>query len=335
MRALIELGGKVTQQLEFSLGAPFSVRFPFSEALTFFWEHYWANTVKASTTKRCFKRMGDFFRNRYLDEITMSDVEGFRRYLASMGLKGNTINTHHMILTRMFNKFEEWKDGRVFEGVDFSRVPLPTKNPASLVPKISEKQFERGVAWPKKTIYKVINMASMMGDQFLADILEMLYLTKLRPGDLWRITEKNVDLPHRVLRGIQHKTITSRLPSGIPYLIAITNKMAVIISRRSLLVPPGLPLFMDYTMTIDGWKKAVLIRFKRVCRAAKCPHIQMRDFRPSAATLLMDNNVDPQTVQDSLGHTSLRMLPAYTPRSIVHQRKAQNILEDPDTEILM
>jgi integrase len=67
---------------------------------------------------------------------------------------------------------------------------------------------------------------------------------------------------------------------------------------------------------------------------AGLPCIQLRDLRPSSATLLLDNHVDAETVAESLGHTTLRMLPTYTPRSLAHQIAAQKVLEDPKTEIL-
>jgi len=309
-------------QLELFSTGPFTLRWPMPDALAFFWANYWCFLPKAKTSKKPMARLVQFFAGRYADEISKTDVEALRRHLASLGLKANTINTHHVLLTRFFNKLAEWKEGGSFNGLDFSKITLPLKNPGSLVPKVDERQFARKVAWPKRLVYKLINVANVLNLPEVADAIEILYLSKLRPGDVWNLSERNIDFAHMILSGIQHKTITSRMPSGIPYMIALTPRMATILKRR---LAEGEPLFS---------KKRVEAGFKIVRKAAGARLVQIRDFRPSSATLLLDNGIDPETVSESLGHTTPRMLPTYAPRSIVHQRKAQAVLEKEETEIL-
>lgn len=325
----------MTHQLELSLGAPFSLRLNFSEALSFFWDKYWITTVKSKNTKKCFKVLSQYFQRKYIDEITKSDIESLRNYLGGLGLKPNSVNTYHLIVTRLYNKLFEWKEGGRFECVDFSYISMPNRNPASLVPKVNEKQFERRVAWPKKTVRKMITAALALNDIELAQIIQILYLTRLRPGDVWSIVDRNVDLTRLILFGIQNKTITRRNPSGIPYMIALTDQMARIFKQRLDKTPSGQPLFRDPRMTYSAWLKFIQRRFNAAREVANLKHVQLRDFRPSSATLLLDNGIDPETVRESLGHTTLRMLPTYTPRTIVHQRRAQRVLEKEDSEILM
>jgi integrase len=312
-------------QLELFSSGPFTLRLPVGGALTIFFELYWKHTAKSKTTAKVFKRIAAFFADRYVDEISKSDIEAFRRHLIAIGLRGNTVNTHHVVLSRMFTKLSEWKEARSFGGTDFSNITLPARNPAALVPKVNEALFRRGVAWPKTLVYRIINAAVRMNDLDLAEIVEMLYLTRLRPGDLWRMSDRNVNIPRMVLAGIQNKTVTSRNPSGVPYLIAISERMKRVLVRRIEKTAPGLPLFRPSNLQK---------RFNAVRVLANAKQVQLRDFRPSAATLLLDNNIDPRTVSDSLGQTTLRMLPAYTPRKIVHLRKAQEVLEKKETEII-
>lgn len=54
--------------------------------------------------------------------------------------------------------------------------------------------------------------------------------------------------------------------------------------------------------------------------------IQMRDIRGSAASHLLDNGVDPETVRKTLGHTTLRMLPSYDKRPETVVMEATKIL---------
>lgn len=54
----------------------------------------------------------------------------------------------------------------------------------------------------------------------------------------------------------------------------------------------------------------------------------MRDLRRTAATFLLDNGEDPLTVAQGLGHADLSMLPTYTPRTLQHQKKSLELLEN-------
>lgn len=326
------------EQLELFPDAPFSLRLPIEDAIALFRRTYWDFLPKARTTGKCFERLHDFFRLRgirYVDEVSKITVEDLRRHLSGLGLKQNTINTHHALVTRLFSVLYERRELGSWEGIDMRRIPLPKKNPGSQVRKVNEKQFERRVAWPKKTVYRIVQSALDLNDLLLAEITEMLYLTRLRPGDLWDMTDLNVDLSHMVIHGIQHKTITRRLPSGVPYLLAITPHMAAILRRRMEITPSGQHLFRDNSVSLVAWLGQVQKRFNLVRARAGLKRVQLRDFRPSSATLLADNLVDLQTVQESLGHTSPRNLPVYTRRTVGHQRRAQEILENKDTEILI
>lgn len=316
------------QQLELFCNGPFTVRWRFTEAMNFFWENYWKDKPKGKTTRKACTRLQKFFESKYIDEISKISVEELRKHLSDLGLKANTVNTHHMILVRFFNQIAEWKEIKVFNGLDFTQIQVPIKNPASLVPKVNEAQFARNIAWPKRTVLKLVATAQRLNDQVMADAIDILYATRLRPGDLLRMTDKNVDLVRLILSGIQHKTITKKTPSGVPYLLALTKRTARILKRRINAVPSGTFLFPLNDREMQR-------RFDLIRKVAGLPFVQRRDMRPSSATLLLDNGIDPRTVQESLGQTTLRMLPNYTPRKIIHQREAQRIQEDGKTEILI
>lgn len=312
-------------QLELALGSPYTVRLPISEALSLFWREDWQHTVKARQTKIVFERLREFFVLEglsYVDEVSKASIEALRRWLREeVGLKDNTINGYHMILTRMFNFLNEFKERKH----DFKNVILPSRNPGSQVRKVNEDKFARNVAWPKKTIKKLIRKAVEIGDLGLAEIIEFLYHHPIRLCDLFRLTEKNVNLPRMVITGIQNKTITRKNPSGVPYLNTLTKRGAAILSRRLETYGPNEPLFQ---------KRNLQKRWKALRSYAGIPGIWLKDLRPSAGTLLLDNGTDPETVKNVLGHTTLRMLPAYVIRTTAHLRKASEKLADEKTEIV-
>lgn len=299
----------MSEQLELFADEPFSLRIRVDEAVRIFTVNYWCHLPSHAATKAHFRRILAFFHGHFLDTISKADVERFRRHLKEMGYSEPTINKSHMILSRIFRKFEEYREGGFLNGADFRRLILPEKNPAAQVPKVSEKRYARKTVITKDDIRKLISYS----DENLAEIIKTLYWTMLRPSDLKRLTTANVDAKNMVLVGIQNKTITSRNPSGVPFRVAMTLEVAEIIKRRGGTVKPGTPLFHF---------GAVRFRWQRVRVLAGMPWVQLRDLRRSAATFLLDNGTDAQTVAEGLGHTTLRMLPSYTPRSEKHLKEA-------------
>ena len=264
----------MTEQLELFSSGPFSVRLRFQDAFQIFCEHHWLLTVKGRAYKKAIRRISEYFGKFFLDEVTGTDVEKFCDHLASLPLKQNTINSYRTILILMFNKLKQWKkDGRVGD-IDLSKVTIPLDNPAKESKKVDEMQYASKVAWPKKLINRLIATAVVAKDPLLADCLEMLYRTMLRVGDLFAMTPKNVDLARMILSGIQHKTITRKLPSGRPYLYAITPSMAKILKRRIQLVKDDERIFCeDQTMSPTAWRMRIYNRFVRVRKMANAPHV--------------------------------------------------------------
>lgn len=301
------------EQLELFYDQPFSVRLRMSEAIRIFRANYWDHLPSAKTTTAHFSRIERFFKDHFMDTVSKADIERFRRHLKEMGYSDATINKSHMIISRLYRKFEEYKEGRYLNGEDFSKINLPTRNPASLVPKVNERKFARKVVVTKAQITKLISYS----DESLAETIKALYWTRLRPSDLSRITRSNVDFKNMVITGIQNKTITTKNPSGVPYRVAMSDEIAALVMRRIESFKPGAKLFPF---------KAVRFRWKRVRELAEMPWLQLRDLRRSAASHLLDVGIDPQTVADGLGHTTLRMLPNYTPRTDKHLLEASEKL---------
>lgn len=315
-------------QLELSLGSPYTVRFPINDALAFFWEYDWRFTAKSKNTRKCVDRIKEFFSLeglRYVDEVAQYHIEGLRRWLKGEGLKENTINTHHMIVTRWFNFLSKAKKQGKMAGSDFTKVVLPSENPGSLVKKVDEKQFERGDAYPKKIVKKLIRAAIFIGDLDIAEMIEFRYMCPLRPGDLFSMTDKNVNLPRRIISGVQNKNVRRSNPSGTPYFYTLPPAAVRILERRLASTPPGEPLFK---------KRNFQKRWNKVRMAAGLPNAIFILIRHSAITLLMDNNVDLETIRKMGGWTTVRMIPTYVKQNLTPMREAQKKLSDEKTEII-
>lgn len=300
-------------QLELFHDEPFSVRLRIENALTIFWENYWQFLPNAKTTKSHRRRIAYFFKGRFIETISKADIEDFRRWLIQdQRLSPQTANKAQMLLSRMFTKLAEYKEGKMAHGVDYSKLQIPDKNPCSLVSK------PRAVKRKQVATVEEINRIRYYADDDMTDIINMLIYTRLRPGDLQRLTSNDVDLQRKKIDLIQHKTITTRNPSGIQIVIPVSDKMVEILLPRMAKTKPGTPLFPFRNMQK---------RWGSVRQKAGAMHIQLRDLRRTAATFLLDSGEDPLTVAQGLGHADLSMLPTYTPRTILHQRKSLELLE--------
>lgn len=302
----------MSEQLELFEDTPFSLRLRIEDAMGVFWSNYWRFLPTSRTTKAHRKRILKHFEGRFIDTLSKTDIEDFRRSLAAQGLSQATVNHAHMLLSRMFSKLQDYKEGGMAHGVDYSRIAIPDKNPCTSVPKVKAVK-RRQIITPEE--WKRLKYHA---DDDMTDILSMLLWTRLRPGDLRRITSANVDLKRGRIEGIQNKTITTRNPSGLPYMVPIVQKIADILLPRLAKTKPGSPLF-----PFRNLQK----RWKELREKAGLQHIQLgRDLRRTAPTLLLDSGVDPLTVAEGLGHASLDMLPTYTPRSYIHQEKSTEII---------
>ncbi len=310
--------GAFLSQLELFGQGPFSVRLSFVDALGLFWEAYFQHLPSANACRPHRKRLSEYFRDFRLDSVGKAEVQGFRRWMRAKGYSEATTNKGHMIITRLYNWFSEGKENAVRIGdLDLSIVTLPAKNPGSQVPKVDEKQFARKVVASKERVYLLAGYARQMGDFDLAEIIEGLYMSRLRQSDFYTLTEKNVDTDHGLLQGVQKKTITQKNPSGVPFLVVMPPALQEIVKRRLVNGKPGGVLFP---------KSNLQKRFTAIKRAAGLGYVTLQDLRRSAATHQLDHGIDPLTVSKGLGHTTQRMLPTYTPRTLKHQRDASEIL---------
>lgn len=299
----------MSDQLELFPDAPFSIRLSIEEALRLFFELYFSKLPFGKKCKSHRARIEQYFAGRYLDTISKHDVEQFRRHLKSQGLGDSTVNKHQMILSRTFTKLAEFKDAGTVDNVPFSKMTIPPreKNPCTFVAKVNERQFARTVVLKPDEFKALVRHA----DPDLRDIIRMLIWTRLRACDLRRLTERNINWHTRQLEGVQHKTITTRNPSGIPYHVPMNEDIELILRKRLQRVAPGAPLF--------PWSdESIKRRWKEARTASGLILVQMRDLRRSGATYLLDNGEDEVTVSKGLGHVSTKTTRAYVPRTRRH-----------------
>lgn len=308
------------EQLRLDFGDPFSLRLRLPDAMRIFWLNYWCHRKCARTTTSNVKRLETFFANSYLDQISKADVESYRRYHLAMGLNDQTINHDHMILSRLFRKFEEYKEGKYVNGQDFSRIVLPTRNPAALVPRAKIDQYARQVfVTPEQK-----KLLCSLADEDLAEIIDTLYWSELRQGDLFSITSENVDTAKWIILGIQSKSITSRKPGGLPFKVPIPEKRREVIERRLKTAKTGSPLFPKINLQ-KRWHE---LRSRAALHDPFFLKVQLRDMRPSAHSRLLDEGVDLETLRQKAGWATYDMIKWYDKRPDKRVKEATDRLAD-------
>lgn len=125
------------------------------------------------------------------------------------------------------------------------------------------------------------------------NLLEVILLAGLRPGELLNATWEQVDLENGTLTLEHHKTV---------------NHMG---TKVVALPPPAISLLSDIPrhwhnplMVYGASHKTFARHFRKVTGGTKFAGLQLRDLRRTFATLANQNSVQTEVIQGQLGHTN-------------------------------
>ncbi len=151
-------------------------------------------------------------------------------------------------------------------------------------------------------------------------VLEVLYATGVRVGELCGLDLADVDAARRVVRVMGKGAKERSVPYGIPAQEAVDAWLAR--GRPALAgASSGTALFLGAR---GGRLQQTVVRriVAQAARTAGLPHTKPHDLRHSAATHLLDGGADLRAVQDLLGHASLSSTQIYTHVSMDRLRAA-------------
>ncbi|MFA5689961.1 MAG: tyrosine recombinase XerC [Kiritimatiellales bacterium] len=219
---------------------------------------------------------------------------------------------------RSFYKFlvrEEYVPNNPFSGLLLPKKGsyLPAVLSAGEVDQLLAAPREMGKAEKKKTIF----------DEYIpvrdTAILEVLYSTGMRVGELVSLTEDRIEILSGVVR-VHGKGNKERLcPLGRPAETALQNALSMRAEVWNSLGIPG-----DRRNVIFLNKHGGKITARSIERMMKkyvvyCglkPTVSPHTLRHSFATHMLDNGADLRSVQELLGHSSLSTTQIYTHVSI-------------------
>jgi integrase/recombinase XerC len=150
-------------------------------------------------------------------------------------------------------------------------------------------------------------------------VLELLYATGLRVGELVGLDVDDLDLDRRVLRAMGKGAKQRTVPFGEPARLATIDWLAA--GRPALAHPDSGPaLFLGARGARLGQRavRELLAAYLRHVPAA--PSIGPHGLRHSAATHLLEGGADLRSVQELLGHATLTSTQLYTHVSVERLR---------------
>jgi integrase/recombinase XerC len=153
-------------------------------------------------------------------------------------------------------------------------------------------------------------------------VLELLYATGIRVGELCSLNRADIDHARQVVRVFGKGAKERAVPFGHPARRALDAWLRLgrpaLVNRSSRDA-----LFLGVK---GGRLQPTVVRriVADAARAAGLPHTSPHDLRHSAATHLLDGGADLRAVQEMLGHSSLASTQIYTHVSTERLRAAFN-----------
>ena len=164
---------------------------------------------------------------------------------------------------------------------------------------------------------------SAVGSRDVA-ILELLYATGIRVGELCGLDVDDVDRSRRVVRVFGKGRKERTVPYGVPADRAIGTWLET--GRPQLLVPGAGPaMFLGARgHRIDQRAVRTLVH-ARLAEVPEAPDMGPHGLRHTAATHLLEGGADLRTVQEMLGHASLSTTQIYTHVTTERLRQAYRL----------
>lgn len=152
-------------------------------------------------------------------------------------------------------------------------------------------------------------------------VLELLYGAGMRVGELCGLDVDDVDGARRTVRVLGKGDRERTVPVGIPAMDAVTAWLRA--GRPALITGKSGPALL---LGVRGGRlhptTARKVVHRRAAQAGGIPDLAPHGLRHSAATHLLEGGADLRSVQEILGHASLRTTQLYTQVSAERLRKA-------------
>jgi len=215
-------------------------------------------------------------------EVDGTDVRNYLDYLATTGKSASTLNTAYSALQFYF--------GKILCRKFFVHIPR-AKKPHTLPEVLSKEEVRRMIESTVNPKHKCM--------------IQILYGTGVRVGELVRLRMKDIDFERNCIRVVQGKGAKDRM--GL-----LPKSIRDLLEGQKRVKQPTDFLFTSY----DGGRLTEATVQKVVRSAAQLAAIQKEvtphTLRHSFATHLLESGTDIRYIQELLGHAKLATTQIYT-----------------------
>jgi integrase/recombinase XerC len=250
-----------------------------------------------------------------IDDVAALDLRTLRSWLARQQVTGHSRTTLARRATAV-RVFTAWlaRTGRI--PVDVGAT-LRSPKPHQALPPVLRQDEARELI---DAATRLADDGSPVGMRDVA-MLELLYATGVRVGELVGLDVDDVDRSRNVVRVFGKGRKERTVPFGNPAAAAVDTWLRL--GRPSLAVPgAGAALFVGTRgRRIDQRAVRTLVH-RRIADVEGAPDIGPHGLRHTAATHLLEGGADLRSVQELLGHASLATTQLYTHVSTDRLRQA-------------
>lgn len=233
------------------------------------------------------------------------DLRGLRSWLAtqqSLGLSRTTL-ARRATAARVFTSWLA-RSGRLPVDVGSS---LASPRPHRTLPEVLRVQDARDLV---REAARAAEEEGPIGRRDVA-VLELLYATGVRVGELCGLDVDDVDDDRRLIRVLGKGRKERAVPFGRPAATALDRWLAE--GRPRLAVPDSGPaLFLGARGGRIDQRAVRTLVHRRLAAVPGAPDIGPHGLRHTAATHLLEGGADLRSVQEMLGHASLATTQRYT-----------------------
>lgn len=289
------------------------------EFLAAFEQHLLVEKGRSAHTVRAYLgdvvALGEFLREQGVHDLADVRLADLRAWLGSQGRAGSARSSisRRAAAAKTFFRWAS-RSGRLASDPSL-RLVAPGRDthlPEVLrAPQASELMELAGVAADDEDPVHLRNRA----------MLELLYASGMRVGELTGLDVDDVDLAARTARVLGKGAKERIVPFGQPAKEAVTTWLA---SGRPRLVTEqsGPALFLGRRGRRVDQRQVRSSLQDLLAHLPDVPEIGPHGLRHSAATHLLEGGADLRTVQELLGHASLATTQIYTHVSVEHLRAA-------------
>lgn len=243
-----------------------------------------------------------------VDRLALADLRSLRSWLAKQQTLGRSRSTLARRATAA-RVFTAWAHTTGRARTDVGALLGTPKQPRSLPDALTPLQAST-------LLEQASTHAAEDGPRGVRDaaILELLYATGIRVGELVGLDVDDVDHDRRVVRVLGKGNKERSVPYGVPAATALNRWLDGGPEGRSGMAAPGAgpALFVGARgRRIDPRAVRTLVHL-RLAGVAGAPDLGPHGLRHSAATHLLEGGADLRAVQELLGHASLATTQIYT-----------------------